>query len=275
MSARLAVIGNPIAHSRSPALHQRFGELTGIALSYEKLLGEMETVEAQVAAFFAQGGLGMNVTLPFKERLYHACTHLSTYAQAAKAVNTLWLDDAGQLCGDNTDGRGLCEALLHAHGLHLKDKRVLLIGAGGAAKGVALPLCEQGIAHLSIANRSFEKAQALCTTLSAYACQALPLSALSSSEQTFDIVINATDTGLSNTPLPLDASLIHAQTFAYEMVYGKPTPFLEWAKAHQLAYADGYSMLIGQARLSFAQWFGVMPPVEHTAFTLTDSNQPE
>ena len=253
MTSRCAVIGNPIAHSRSPDIHAGFAREHGIPLEYTRILAEADTFASIVKDFFAQGGRGLNITLPFKESAFALAARRTPYAQAAGAANTLWMDN-GELWADNTDGRGLIRALTHDHQQTLKNKRILLLGAGGAARGALLPLCEAHPAHIHIANRTAAKAQALAASHDNISASDLAaLAALPA----FDLIINATSAGLHDDTLALPANLIHAHTFAYDMLYGKDTAFLRWAAAHRLPHADGHRMLTNQARLSFQQWFHV------------------
>ena len=251
-----AVIGNPIAHSRSPEIHAGFAAARGIDLQYDRILARDEAeFAAIVARFFADGGRGLNVTVPFKQTAYRRCDRTTPYAAAAEAVNTLWMEN-GQLCGDNTDGRGLCLAL-QEHGISLAGARILILGAGGAARGVILPLCEAAPAALHLANRTLANAAAVIA--SQQALTAVPLAAYALTDLAalapYDLIINATSTGLNNQPLTLPANLVHRASRAYDMQYGKPTPFLAWAAAQRIIAHDGYSMLVAQARLSFQQWF--------------------
>lgn len=253
---RCAVIGNPIAHSRSPDIHQGFARDHGIALDYQRILAQDEDFEAIVTQFFADGGRGLNITLPFKERAFALASRRSAYAQSAGAANTLWMDK-GELCADNTDGRGLRLALERDHAFALAGKRLLILGAGGAARGVVLPLCEAQPACLHIANRSVAKAERIVSehqALTAVPLAAYPLSALPELPA-YDLIINATSAGLGDDSLHLPDTLAHAHTLAYDMVYGKDTAFLRWAHALQLTAHDGYRMLVNQAYFSFQQWF--------------------
>ncbi|SUO95859.1 shikimate dehydrogenase [Suttonella ornithocola] len=256
MSYRCAVIGNPIAHSRSPEIHTRFAEEAGIKLQYDKILSTEESFTDTVQNFFDNGGCGLNITVPFKEHAYRLCDDLTPYARLAGAVNTLWMDN-GALCGDNTDGRGLVRALTHIHHISLRQKRILLIGAGGAARGVILPLLDAEIARLDIINRTLNKAETLVhahTELSDIPMHAYALDAPLST--TYDIIINATSTGLSDTTFVLDSTAVQVETVCYDMVYGKTTPFMHWATENgAVKIFDGYSMLESQARLSFEIWF--------------------
>ena len=256
MPHHCAVIGNPIAHSRSPEIHAGFATARGIALQYDRILAADEAdFAAIVARFFADGGRGLNITLPYKQTAYRLCKHTTPYAAAAEAVNTLWVEN-GELCGDNTDGRGLVKAL-QEHGINLAGARILILGAGGAARGVILPLCEAKPAVLHLANRTLANAAAVIA--SQQPLTTVPLAAYSladlAARAPYDLIINATSTGLSDTPLALPANIAHGASRAYDMQYGKSTPFLAWAAAQQITAHDGYSMLVAQARLSFHQWF--------------------
>ena len=256
MPHRCAVIGNPIAHSRSPEIHAGFAAARGIALRYDRILAADEAdLAATVARFFADGGRGLNITVPYKQTAYRLCGRTTPYAAAAEAVNTLWMEN-GQLCGDNTDGRGLRLAL-QEHGIALTGARILILGAGGAARGVILPLCEAAPAALHLANRTLANAEAIIA--SQQPLTTVPLAAYALTDLTtrapYDLIINATSTGLSDSALALPANLAHCNSRAYDMQYGKSTPFLAWAAAQQITAHDGYSMLVAQARLSFQQWF--------------------
>lgn len=259
MTHRCAVIGNPIAHSQSPAIHAGFARATGIDLQYDRILGEANTFTQIVHQFFADGGRGMNVTVPFKIAALEMADRVETYAQHAGAANTLWIDANDRLCADNTDGRGLVNALLNA-GVTLNNKRLLLVGAGGAAQGVYLPLQEAGAACIDIANRTVSKAETILEQHHSND-RAYPLDA--SITTPYDLIINATSTGLDGSTLTLPSGIIKAEhTVCYDMVYGKITPFMQWAEQQQAdRVLDGHSMLIEQARLSFQRWFGILPPV--------------
>ncbi|MDO4776017.1 MAG: shikimate dehydrogenase [Cardiobacteriaceae bacterium] len=255
MTYHCAVLGNPIAHSQSPEIHARFAREHGIALDYTRILVEPGHFASIVRDFFARGGTGLNVTLPCKEEAFALATRHTPYAQTARAANTLWMAD-DELWADNTDGRGLVRALSHDHQYPLQGKRILLLGAGGAARGVVLPLCEAQPAVIHIANRTLDKAQAI---VAEHAHIGVPLEALALDglADRYDLIINATSAGLSGAALALPDSIHHEKTLAYDMVYGKDTPFLAWARARNLAAHDGHSMLVNQAYLSFCQWFQI------------------
>ena len=245
---RCAVIGNPIAHSRSPDIHAAFAQARGINLQYDRILAEAGNFAAIVAQFFADGGRGLNITLPYKETAYRLCEQTSADARLA---------EAGKLCGDNTDGRGLRHALEHEHAYPLAGKHILILGAGGAARGVIAPLCAARPASLHIANRTAAKAAAIIAAQQPHTTVPLTAGSLEdlAAAPAYDLIINATSTGLTDQPLALPANLAHSNSRAYDMQYGKSTPFLAWAAAQQITAHDGYSMLVAQARLSFQQWF--------------------
>lgn len=254
MSKHFAVMGNPIQHSRSPELHQAFAIEAGIALDYQKILASLDNFEEMVKDFFAQGGDGLNITVPFKERAFALCDVLSERASIAQAVNTLWQHD-GQLYGDNTDGQGLVAAL-NALDWSLKAANILILGAGGATRGVILPLAQAGVASISIANRTLSRAEQLINDVQTFV-PSTPLKAIDLTQLAgeFDLVINATSASLAGDALILPAQLqIH---HAYEMAYGKPSSFIEQAKARDIPHSDGFSMLVGQAIEAFSLWHGV------------------
>jgi len=258
---RYAVIGNPVKHSRSPWIHARFAEQTGIALQYA-LLETADFTDA-VTTFFRQGGSGLNVTVPFKAQAYALTQQLSPRARMAQAVNTLWMRD-GALHGCNTDGVGLVRDIV-AQGAVLQDRRILLVGAGGAARGVLFPLLESGCAHLRIVNRTVENA----ARLAAHAHSLLPAcadrvshGALADAAATaWDIVINASSSSLHGQAPDLPDGIYADCAMAYDMMYGAtPSPFLRQAQRQGVAHrADGLGMLVRQAAESFCIWHGVSP----------------
>lgn len=257
---KFAVIGHPIEHSRSPELHQAFAKKLGISLEYTKHLAPLDGFKASVEAFFKAGGHGLNVTVPFKEQAFQLCDVLTERAKIAKAVNTLWQRD-GQLYGDNTDGIGLVHAL-QTLGVQLVGAKVLIIGAGGATRGVIYPFAQTGVAHITIANRTKQRAEQLVTDLLPFVGEmGLSASGLTEISGHFDVVINATSASLStdsSLTLPYDVTY----SFAYEMAYGKPSTFLTEAQQRHIPYADGWSMLVGQAIEAFGIWHGVKPQLQ-------------
>ena len=258
-----AVIGNPIAHSKSPLIHEVFAKQTNQAIHYGRIFSELNEFKKTTLEFFECGGKGLNVTIPFKLQAYELAQHRTPRAQSAKAANMLWVEN-GQWWCDNSDGEGLTRdlrRLLKQRGASLSGIHVLLLGAGGAAQGVIEPLMGGGVASISIANRTHEKATALVQQFSAMASaakvnlKAVPLAELKNGS--YDLIINATATGLSDaSPISKDVlkAIIHADTLAYDMVYGKETCFMQDAKALGIAAADGLGMLVEQAALAFETW---------------------
>ena len=261
MTDRYVVIGHPIAHSKSPAIHQAFAAQTGQDLRYDTLLSPLDDFAGTWQAFRAAGGRGANVTVPFKEEAWALCQQLSHRARLAGAVNTLSLTATGELLGDNTDGLGLVQDICVNAGWSLANKRVLLLGAGGAARGVIQPLLAAGVSMLWVANRSVEKAQTLAALFAQEgAVQALALTDLSQVHEPVDVIINATSASLHGERLALPGSLVHADTVAYDMMYGRDTAFLQWAREHGVQHRrDGLGMLVEQAAEAFFIWRGVRP----------------
>ncbi|MCB5362641.1 shikimate dehydrogenase [Pusillimonas sp. CC-YST705] len=262
---QFAVVGNPIKHSRSPAIHQMFAAQTGVALEYSTLLSPLDGFAETVGQFFAAGGCGLNITVPFKEQAYVLSAKLSERARLAGAVNTLWQQD-GQLNGCNTDGLGLLSDLQRLNA-PLEGARILLIGAGGASKGVVYPLLNAGCARLHIVNRTEERAQAMRAHFSSqlpdYATR-MSAGGLLQAEGEWDLVINATSSGLQDTAPELPGVRYAADALAYDMLYAAlPTPFMrQAAEAGAHRCVDGLGMLVGQAAASFAIWNGMTPQLE-------------
>ncbi|MBI5784608.1 MAG: shikimate dehydrogenase [Rhodocyclales bacterium] len=254
MTDRYVVIGNPIAHSKSPHIHALFAAATGQDMSYAALLAPLDGFAAAVRDFIAAGGCGANVTVPFKEEAFRLATRLSERARAAGAVNTLSFS-GGEIFGDNTDGAGLVRDLKVNLGVAVAGKRVLLLGAGGAAHGVILPLLAERPATLTIANRTADKALALARSFAG--CAGCGLEALAGRE--FDLVINATSVGLSGGESPRLTFSYAPGALAYDMVYGKDTDFLRQAAAAGARTADGLGMLVEQAAEAFLVWRGTRP----------------
>lgn len=259
MSKKFAVIGNPIEQSRSPELHHAFAEKMGIDLQYSKRLAPIDGFIDNISDFFSQNGCGMNVTVPFKEQAFAQCSVLTERAKIAKAVNTLWMKD-GKLHGDNTDGQGLVAAIT-ALDWDLKNSSILIIGAGGATRGVIYPLLQAGVQKITIANRTLARAEQLVADLKTAVpnanLAAIPLTKLTGD---YDFIINATSASLSGEALTLPESLQFK--YAYEMAYGKPSSFIQQAKNRGVASSEGYGMLVGQAIESFAIWHAVRPDLK-------------
>lgn len=253
MTDRYAVFGNPIAHSKSPLIHALFAAQTGQDLRYEAILAPLDGFATAVQDFIAAGGKGANVTVPFKEAASRLATALTPRARAAGAVNTLVFDN-GTICGDNTDGAGLVRDIEIHLGRALAGRRILLLGAGGAARGVILPLLEQRPATLFLANRTAEKAERLAAEFGIAGGRFEALAG-----HAFDLVINATSAGLYDAVLPLPTSVFAPDSLAYEMLYGRDTPFMAQARAAGAQVADGLGMLVEQAAEAFHIWRGVRP----------------
>ena len=254
MTDRYAVFGHPVAHSKSPLIHAAFASQIGQDMAYEAILAPLDGFVDSVAAFVAAGGRGANVTVPFKEEAYALADHLTPRAQRAGAVNTLKFEADGIL-GDNTDGAGLVADLTRNLHRALTNKRILLLGAGGAARGVIGPLLDQQPAALVIANRTVSRAQQLAALFDprVTAC------GFDAPDAPFDLVINATAASLAGELPPISPRIFSAGTLAYDMMYGRDTPFLTFAREHGAAIADGLGMLVEQAAEAFFAWRGVRP----------------
>lgn len=259
-----AVFGQPIAHSQSPRIQTAFGEAEGIDIDYRRIEAAPDAFAAALEAFAAEGGVGANVTLPHKEAAFALCTTTTSRAKRAGAVNTL-LRKGNRWHGDNTDGIGLVRDLTGRHGLDLRGRRVLLLGAGGAARGVAPALLDAGILELVVVNRSPERADALADAMGE------PGRANSRywddlrDQGDFELIINATSAGRDrDTSFSLPLSLVNSMTTAVDLNYGESAiAFLAWARSADCRNSvDGLGMLVEQAAESFQQWHGVRPETD-------------
>lgn len=263
MTDRYAVIGNPIAQSKSPVLHAAFARQTGQDLTYEAILAPLDGFPESVRQFMCEGGKGMNVTVPFKVQAYELADRLTERARHAQAVNTLKFEPDGSILGDNTDGIGMVRDVRDRLGVAISGRRVLLLGAGGAARGVLMPLLDEGPAALVIANRSTDKAEQLKAL-----CAAHDKVSVARFDElgggAFDVVINATSASLGGEGLSLPAGAYASGALAYDMVYGdQPTPFMRRAQEEGATrVSDGLGMLVGQAAESFFLWRGVRPDTD-------------
>ncbi|MBK9441996.1 MAG: shikimate dehydrogenase [Comamonadaceae bacterium] len=257
------VMGNPIAHSQSPWIHSRFAELTGQDILYTKRHIPLDHFDQSIQTFVAEGGHGCNITVPFKFEAAALATHTSERGLLAQACNILTFND-GKIEADNTDGLGLVDDIEQNAGVSLRGKRVLLMGAGGAAAGVLGPLINAGPAHISVANRTVQKACDLVARHQALAIlQKVELQAhdLKGLEGEFDIIINGTASSLGGHDVPVDAQVLKSGALAYDMMYGAGAQdFMNWGRAHGAVPRDGLGMLVGQAAEAFLIWRGVMPP---------------
>ncbi|HXX12464.1 MAG TPA: shikimate dehydrogenase [Burkholderiales bacterium] len=264
MTDRYAVIGNPVAHSKSPFIHAEFARQTAQDLVYERILAPLDRFASAVEDFRAEGGIGLNVTLPFKLEAFRLANECSARAQEAQAVNTLKFEGSAAY-GDNTDGVGLVRDIQLNLGFHIEGRDVLVMGAGGAAQGALGALLDEKPARLVVANRTVEKAELLAERwrtrrgLSAEIMQASGYAELAA--QQFDLIVNCTAASLSDTAPDLPQGMFARDCLAYDMVYGKGmTPFLELALSQGAGrLADGIGMLVEQAAESFLVWRGVRP----------------
>jgi shikimate dehydrogenase len=255
-----AVLGNPIKHSLSPRIHSLFASATDIPLEYRAILVEEDDFEQSVLSFAAQGGKGLNITVPFKLDAWHIATQRSERAQLAGAVNTLTIEPSGNLSGDNTDGAGIVRDISINLENPIAGTRILILGAGGAVRGVLGPLLAEQPEHIHIANRTASKAEDLAASFHDHG----PVTGGGLDElggEEWGIVINGTAASLAGQVPDLPETLFAPAALAYDMMYSdKPTPFMEWATAHGASETfDGLGMLVEQAAESFHVWHGVRP----------------
>ena len=266
MTDQYAVIGHPIAHSKSPLIHKMFAEQTGQGISYAAIEAPLDGFTAAIEELRKAGYKGCNVTVPFKLEAFQLATQLTERAQAAQAVNTLKFD-GDTILGDNTDGAGLVHDIKQNLNFPITGRRILLIGAGGAARGVVRPMLEEKC-QIIISNRNAEKAQLLVDSQGS--TLRIPFDAMSRmldsrsydslpDEDAFDLIINATSAGLTDSEIPLPKNLFAPGALAYDMMYGRETPFMKFARAQGARVADGLGMLIEQAAETFYVWRGVRP----------------
>ena len=267
--ARYAVMGNPVAHSKSPAIHKQFAHQSGHNIEYTALWVDADGFADAVEQFRAEGGKGFNVTVPFKLEAFRLADNLSDRAKLAGAVNTIRFEPDGKIFGDNTDGAGLVHDLTKNLNVPLRGKKILVLGAGGAVRGVLGPLLKQNPAMLVVANRTVSKAKYLAKTFEAFGkIEAVGYDDLVGKR--FHMVINGTSASLKGETPPLPVNLFANNAVAYDMMYGdKPTPFLEWAMLHGAkTAADGLGMLVEQAAESYLLWRGVRPETQHVIAAL-------
>jgi shikimate dehydrogenase len=261
MTDKYCVIGNPIAHSKSPDIHAAFAAATGQDMSYERCLAPLDGFADTVRDLVAQGYRGANVTVPFKLEAAALATRLEERARLAGAVNTLRFE-GGEIVGDNTDGPGLVADIVNNAGVPLAGKRILLLGAGGAARGVILPFLGERPEAIVIANRTRATADALVEHFAGHVAHPGQVSAcgFDGISGPFDVVVNATSASLSAAMPPVPATAFRPGALALDMMYGKePTPFMQFAAAHGAAMRDGLGMLVEQAAEAFFIWRGVRP----------------
>jgi shikimate dehydrogenase len=266
---RLALFGHPVAHSRSPEVHAEFGRQCGIALDYQAIDVPSATdgpraIARAVGSFVADGGRGANVTLPFKRDALKLCASLGDAARRAGAVNTLVIDAAGVVRGENTDGAGLVRDLVVNHGVTLAGRRVALLGASGAARGAAVALLDAGVAAIAVANRDPQRALGLARDFARDAARLAVRDYAALAGGGYDLVVNATSASLSGALPPLPDGVLAPAAVAYDMVYAAaPTPFQRWAEATGAHLAlDGWGMMVEQAAASFELWTGRRPATD-------------
>ena len=267
-----AVIGNPIAHSKSPWIHRQFAAQTGQQLEYHAMLAETDAFQQSVDAFAAAGGKGLNVTVPFKQDAWRYADELSDRARLAEAVNTLSFSD-GSCYGDNTDGVGLVRDLTANLNLQLNGKRILILGAGGAVRGVLGPLLQAGPADIIVANRTISRAQDLIPVFNDLGnIQASGLDGIPCQEA-FDLIINGTAASLQGDVPAIASECINEQTDVYDMMYGaSATPFMQWAIQLGAKQAfDGLGMLVEQAAESFYIWRQVRPQTQPVILSIREA----
>lgn len=255
-----AVLGNPISHSLSPIIHHLFATQTHQALNYSALLVPLDDLEKTLTHFQTNNGKGVNITLPFKQQAFHLVNSCSERAQLAQAINTIRFNKDGSRYGDNTDGIGLIRDIISNHQYPIQNKRILILGAGGAARGIIAPLLNEQPNEIIIANRSVDKALLLAKEFSTLGkIQGSDFSSLEN--QSFDLIIHTTSAGLKNENLNLPTLLFRENHFCYDLSYGKKlTPFLQWAtKNGATKLSDGLGMLVEQAAEAFFIWRRIKP----------------
>ena len=260
---RYAVFGHPISHSRSPWIHSHFAQQTGQPLSYTAVDVTPESFESAVLEFFADGGRGLNITVPFKERACAMAEIRSTEVEISGAANTLYLNSKGALCAENTDGHGLLADLQENHGAVLVNARILLLGAGGAVRGVLPALLAQSPRQIGILNRSPDKARLLAEQFNGET-EVMAINPESRQSGGFDFIINGTSAGLGGEVPRVPEGALTKDTWCYDMMYGRgETAFQKWARlAGARKSLDGAGMLVEQAARAFAIWRGSKPQTE-------------
>ena len=260
MNNKYAVIGNPINHSKSPLIHLAFARQEKVAIDYQRILAQQDNFTHTVNEFASHGGLGLNVTVPFKILAYQQCLQLNDYAQAAGAVNTLSFNKALGWIGANTDGVGLLTDLKNNQHLQLKNKNILILGAGGAARGILLPLLEENPQRILVANRTVAKADMLANSFSAAGnIESCVFDEID--KRAFDLIINATSASLNNEVPPVASNVVGPETVCYDLAYSdKPTAFIRWSNTLKAKISiDCIGMLIEQAAESYYIWRGFRP----------------
>jgi shikimate dehydrogenase len=271
LKKHFAVIGNPIHHSLSPQIHKAFAKEAGLHIDYEAVLSPLDEFKNTIHQLIAQKLSGANVTLPFKKEAYELASQHSNHAKIAEAVNTLEFKD-DQIIGHNTDGIGLVRDLEQNLNVYLKSKKILLIGAGGAAEGVIYSMLEKNPTELTLTNRTIEKSNVIQNKMHEHAksfdvnLNVIEISKLP--HQYFDVIINATSASLINAELHMDPKVFHGASLAYDIMYGKETSFIREAKSQGSKTSDGLGMLVEQAAEAFFIWHHIKPKTKYFIETL-------
>ena len=262
LKKHFAVIGNPIHHSLSPQIHAAFAKETGLHIEYEAILSPLDQFKNTVHQLVTQKFTGANVTLPFKKEAFQIATTHSTHARIAEAVNTLEFKD-NEIIGHNTDGIGLVRDLEQNLNTQLKHKKILLMGAGGAAEGVIYSLLEKTPSELTLTNRTIEKSNVIQNKMDVHAksfdVHLNVIDILKCPHQYFDLIINATSASLSDDALHMDPKVFHKDSLAYDMMYGKETSYMKQAQSQGSKTSDGLGMLVEQAAEAFFIWHHIKP----------------
>lgn len=262
MTDRYAVIGNPIDHSKSPQLQMAFARQTGQDIVYERILGARDRFSQHIEEFRSQGGKGLNITVPFKVEAFDLAGERTPRSRMAGATNTYLFRDNGEILGDNTDGVGIVRDIAGNLGHDFKNRRILILGAGGAVRGIILPILEEQPREIVIANRTPSTAQELAEVFSPFAGKTeISGGDFAGTRGHFDIIINGTSSSLSSQTLPLNRDIWSSESLAYDMVYqNRPTPFMDLARACGCGkISDGLGMLVEQGAESFFLWRGIRP----------------
>jgi len=255
---RFAVLGNPVSHSKSPAIHQQFAKQCGLTIGYDAIEINKGEFAAEVAKLFDHGLTGANVTMPFKGDAFEFADVLTPRAQLAQAVNTLWRSKDGVIHGDTTDGVGLVCAIEQLQGFDIAGRSILVLGAGGAVRGVVQPLLDAGASSITIANRTVEKAEQIAADFARV--KAISLANVTAG---YDLIINGTSVSLTGASLPVTTEQIRGAQLLVDMTYGSaPTPLMLLANDQQIEAIDGLGMLLGQAAESFNIWHEIRPDIK-------------
>ena len=261
---KLALFGNPVSHSLSPKIHQNFAEQFGLKIQYDLIKVESEDLQQTVIDFFNNGGHGANVTLPHKQQIIDSIVNISETAKQAQAVNTLYLDKEGQICGENTDGIGFINDLFNRCHFDCNGKSILILGAGGAAQGIVPEIMKNQPKSLVIANRSIEKAAKIAVYNNS---KSMTFDELNHFDQSFDLIIHASSLGHKGQTLKFKQHHYHSKTLGYDLSYGKAAkPFLDFCDSMKIQAYDGLGMLIEQAAVAFEIWFGKKPETKKVLF---------